>query len=288
MTGMRPKLLGLLMALAFSALNASAQLEPLVQKLERGDAEQRRSALASIRGLRSEAASRAAIPALKDKNVLVRATAASSVTFLPPSEAASVLIPLLQDRDPFVRREAAYALGEVGDPSALAPLLVLLNRDKTIEVRSAAVIGLGGIADPSALAPLLAILAKMPVEDEEFLRRSAARSIGRIAQFARTGTRDVITPQNFLPERFKDVKTPSAAVLSQSSVLFQPAVAQLLSVLGNSNESDDTRREAAFALGAIGDPAALPALRSNVGSVDNYLSEISKEAVAKIEAANPQ
>src|SRR4051812_4359772 len=80
-TGMRPNFLGLLMALAFSALTASAQLEPLVQTLERGDAEQSRAALASIRNLRSEVASRIAIPALKDKNVLVRATAASSVVF---------------------------------------------------------------------------------------------------------------------------------------------------------------------------------------------------------------
>src|SRR5829696_9265798 len=112
-TGMRPNFLGLLMALAFSALTASAQLEPLVQTLERGDVEQRRSALANIRNLRSESASRTAIPALKDKNVMVRATAASSVVFLPHAEAASVLIPMLNDRDEFVRREAAFALGEV-------------------------------------------------------------------------------------------------------------------------------------------------------------------------------
>lgn len=282
---MQPNFVGLLTAILFLAFTASAQFEPLVQTLERGDAEQRRSALASIRNLRSESASRLAVPALKDKDVMVRATAASSVTFLPAAEAASVLMPLLNDRDPFVRREAAYALGEVGDTSALSPLLALLNRDKTIEVRSAAVIGLGGIGDPSAIAPLLAILAKRPVEDDEFLRRSAARSSGRIAQFVRTGTRDVVTPQNFLPERFKDPKTPVTFSATQNT-LFQSASAQLLKVLNSSSESDDTRREAAFALGAIGDPTALPALRAKMGAEDNYLSEISKEAVAKIEAAN--
>ena len=275
------------MALGFTALTASAQLEPLVQTLERGDVEQRRSALANIRNLRSESASRIAIPALKDRNVMVRATAASGVIFLPPSEAASVLIPMLQDRDEFVRREAAFALGEVGDQAAVAPLLALLNREKVIEVRSAAVIGLGGTGDASTIAPLLAILAKRPREDDEFVRRSAARAVGRIAQFVRTGTRDVMTPQNFLPDRFKDLKTPFTLPVTQNSV-FEPAVAPLLKVLNSSNESDDTRREAAFALGAIGDASALPDLRSKIGAADNYLSEIAKEAVLKIEAANRQ
>jgi HEAT repeat protein len=282
---MRPKLPSILLAIAFTAVTASAQLEPLVQTLGRGDVEQRRSALASIRNLRSESASRIAIPALKDNDVMVRATAVSSVVFLPPAEAASVLIPMLQDRDVFVRREAAFALGEVGDPSAVAPLLALLNREKAIEAKSAAVIGLGGTGDASAISPLLAILAKRPIEDEEFVRRSAARSIGRIAQFVRTGTRDVLTPQNFLPDRFKDLKTPVTFSATQNSV-FQKATAQLTKVLNSSNESDDTRREAAFALGAIGDASALPDLRSKIGASDNYMSEIAKEAVMKIEAAS--
>jgi HEAT repeat protein len=279
--------LGLTMAVMFLALTASAQLEPLVQTLEHGDIEQRRNALASIRNLRSETASRIVIPALKDKNVLVRATAASSIVFLPKAEAASLLIPMLTDRDEFVRREAAFALGEVGDASAVAPLIALVGREKVIEVRSAAVIGLGGAGDIAAVGLLLAILAKRPVEDDEFLRRSAARSIGQIAQFVRTGTRG-LTPKSLLPERHKDLKSPVANPATLQSSAFQPAAAQLLKVLNNSNESDDTRREAAFSLGAIGDQSALATLRSKIGAADYYLSEIAREAVAKIEAANGQ
>ena len=142
----------------------------------------------------------------------------------------------------------------------------------------------GGTGDASTLTPLLAILARRPREDDEFVRRSAARSIGRIAQFVRTGTRDVVTPQNFLPERFKDLKTPVTFSATQDS-MFQQASAQLVKVLNSSSESDDTLREVAFALGAIGDASALPDLRSKIGAADNYLSEISKEAVLKIEAA---
>lgn len=283
---MQVNLCGLFLALLLSSSTASAQLEPLGRMLENGGVEQKRNVLASIRGMRSEEASRIAVPALKDKNVLVRATAAASVIFLPRAEAASLLIPMLQDRDEFVRREAAFALGLVGDLSAVPPLIALLGREKITEVRSAAIIGLGGIGDISAFGPLMNLLAKRPTEDNEFLRRSAARSIGQIAQFIRTGTHDVVTPQNYLPDRYKDLKIPTRAAAADQTKDFSTAAAFLLKVLNNSRESDDTLREAAFALGALGDPSALQALRSKIGAADNYLSEISREAVAKIEAAN--
>src|SRR5688500_10181955 len=108
----------------------------LSERITKGSTEAKRSALAEIRNLRSERASRLAIPALTDREEIVRATAAGSVVFLPPADAASVLVPLLNDRAEFVRREAAFALGEAGDASATAPLLRLLEREKEIETRS--------------------------------------------------------------------------------------------------------------------------------------------------------
>jgi HEAT repeat protein len=54
-------------------------------------------------------------------------------------------------------------------------------------------------------------------------------------------------------------------------------------VLENNNESDDTRRESAFALGAIGDAAAKPVLQRFVSSPDPYLAEICREALLKID-----
>src|SRR5437868_3852812 len=52
--------------------------ESLVNRIHSGDVEQKREALFQIRNLRSEEASRIAVPALKDRNEMVRATAASS------------------------------------------------------------------------------------------------------------------------------------------------------------------------------------------------------------------
>jgi HEAT repeat protein len=57
----------------------------------------------------------------------------------------------------------------------------------------------------------------------------------------------------------------------------------LTGVLQNSSESEDVKREAAFALGAIGDAAAIPVLQANLNDQDYYLAQISREALRKIE-----
>jgi HEAT repeat protein len=252
--------------------------------LREGDSEQKRNALLEIRNLRSDRASRIAIPALRDKEPIVRATAAASVVFAPKSEASGALVPLLDDKQEFVRREAAYALGEVQDRAATAPLLRLMQQDKILEVRTAAAISLGRIGDPTAVDSLLTILKSRPREDDEFLRRSAARSIGQIAQISVTGNESVLTPQNFLPEKFKDLG--SSASTGAIPPAFASATGTLTTVLQTKNESDDTRREAAFALGAIGDQRSIPVLKTYLSGNDPYLAEICKEALLKIERRN--
>lgn len=247
-----------------------------------GSVEVKREALFQIRNLRSPEASRLAIPALKDSSEMVRATAAASVVFLPSAEAASALIPLLGDKDEFVRREAAYALGKVGDPSATARLIQVLNSDKSLEVRAAAAVGLGGIGDVTAVAALSSILTSPPKEENEFVRRSAARAIGQTAQFIQTGISRTVTPQNFLPERYKRFRDKKHPDLVAEFPEFRPALAALVQALQNTSESDDTRREAAFSLGAIGDPSAVAVLEKYLSDEDNYLAEICREALLKI------
>ncbi|MGB7210937.1 MAG: HEAT repeat domain-containing protein [Pyrinomonadaceae bacterium] len=247
-----------------------------------GDTEQKRSALFEIRNFRNEQASRLAVKALSDPAEIVRATAASSVVFLPEPEAANVLVPLLDDKLPFVRREAAYALGVVGHWSATDRLETLAVRDKDQEVRTTAVIAIGNIGDLDGINVLVEILKGKQSDKDEMLRRSAARSIGQIAQIIRTGKRSVLTPQNFLPDKYKD--TGESEIANTSVQLqFIYAVAVLTQVLKSKNESNDTRREAAFALGEIGSTPAVSVLRSHLKSPDPYLAEICKEALLKIE-----
>ncbi len=253
----------------------------LQQQIANGSLEEKRAALFEIRNLRSASASRIAVPALGDKEPIVRASAAASVVFLPKDESARSLIPLLSDKMEFVRREAAYALGDVQDRSATVPLVRMMRRDKIYEVRTAAAIALGNIGDTSAINELLRILQTRPREDDEFLRRSAARSIGQIVQITVTGNSNVLTPQNFLPEKFKDLGSSDVTGAIPQNLTNARQV--LTAVLRNKSESDDTRREAAFSLGVIGDKNSIPVLQTYVTAADPYLAEICKEALLKIE-----
>ena len=272
-----PILSALVAVFAHAAL--SQDLNTLSAQLRSGDTETKREALSQIRNLRSEEASRIAIAALRDKNAMVRATAASSVLFLPASEAAGVLTPLLADKDEFVRREAAFALGETGVPTATTALTGSLTRDKSPEVRSAAAAALGKVGNPAAIDHLTNTLDKPAAEETELLRRAAARSIGQIAQVARSGKTTILTPQNFLPEGFKDLGGKPRADLTQQ---FSRAVRTLMRILQNAGEADDVRREAAYALGAIGDRSAEAVLSRYASSADVYLAEICREALLKL------
>jgi HEAT repeat protein len=280
--GVRP-LVFVFACLIFSSAGYSQDLGQLAARLRSGNSEEKRTVLMELRGLRSDEASRIAATALSDDDAIVRATAASAVLFLPKPEAAAALLPLLSDKDDFVRREAVSALGEVGDPIAAGPLAKSLNSDKSAEVRTAAAVALGKVGDLTAVTSLLAILNAVPKEETEMIRRAAARSIGQIAQIMRSGRVRVVTPQNFLPEKYKDIDArPSPDLLSH----FTNAVKRLTQVLESSSEADDTRREAAFALGAIGDPSSVAVLQKYLASSDPYLAEIAKEALLKLGTGN--
>lgn len=264
---------------SFAVISSAQNIDNLALILQSGTSERKRDALFQIRNQQTEQASRIAIPALKDTDEMVRATATSAVVFLPSAEAAQVLIPMLSDKQPFVRKEAAYALGVVRDKSATSSLLRLLEKEKDLEIKSSAVIAIGEIGDTSAVETLNKRLSERPKEETEFLRRSAARSIGQIAQIVKTGDKYIVTPQNFLPDIFKQ---NGGRDITKEFPVFTAAIIELRQVLSNKNESDDTRREAAFALGAIGNASSISILQTYNNSPDPYLAEISKEALLKI------
>lgn len=263
--------------------NISAQsVESLAEQIRSGNSEQKRGALFQIRNMQSAEASRIAVPALRNSDEIVRATAAFSVIFLPADEAFPVLSPLLQDKSELVRRETAYALGKIQNPLAVNLLIQTIQKDKIQEVKNAAVLALGEIGDMSALDALVQILKRKPKDEEEFFRRSAARSIGQIAQVLQTDERQRTTPESFLPRELKLKANLEYKNLSETFPQFRSAVPVLLQTLQNPREYDDIKREAAFALGAIGDAAAIETLRKNLSGEDYYLAEIAAEALQKI------
>ena len=224
------------------------------QRLNSGDVEERRDALTRLGNLRRPDASRVAAAGLSDVEPVVRVTAAHAILSLPPAEAAALLIPLLQDKLEFVRREAAHALGETRSRTAVAPLTNLLTSDKDAGVRGAAAVALGSIGDESAVPTLSQVLVgraekkkKAKVAENEFVMRAAARSLGQIRS--------------------------------------RSAVDVLIATLTNDTNDSDLRREAATALGLIGDAAAGPALQAAFASSDPYLSEAAREALRRLRIA---
>ncbi|MFN2499510.1 MAG: HEAT repeat domain-containing protein [Pyrinomonadaceae bacterium] len=233
------------------------EIEKHTSRLSSVETEERRDAVTRLGSMHHPSASRAALPALRDSVGIVRATAAAAIHSLPPGERAEYLISMLADKDEFVRREVAFALGTTRNQSAVAPLVARLNSDKKDSVRGAAAVALGELRDASATNSLAQILSpgfattvpgssrKSKKETDLFLLRAVARSLGQIG-----------------------------------SKVGLPA---LVAALQDEKTSDDVRRESAYALGLIGDAAAIPALRSVVNARDPYLGEAALEAIRKIE-----
>ncbi|HEU5460508.1 MAG TPA: HEAT repeat domain-containing protein [Pyrinomonadaceae bacterium] len=232
---------------------AQFEIEKQQRRLSSGDQEERRDAVMRLGTMRLEAASRTALPALKDPSPIIRATATKAILSIGGDESANALIPLLSDKDEFVRRETAYALGLTKSRNATAALSERLLNDKEDGVRGAAAVALGQIADEAAVVALVGALApelsaplksKRKPEQNVFVLRAAATSLGQIG--SRAGT------------------------------------AALISALSNEKFPDDVRREAARSLGLIGDPSAESALRIATNSPDPYLSEIAYKAIHRL------
>lgn len=235
------------------------EIEKQRQRLDSIDVEERRDAVMRLGAMRRPEASRVAVRALSDTSAIIRATAAAAVLGLPVEEAAAALIPGLKDKEEFIRQETAYALGKTHSRSAVAPLSSLFESEKKDGVRGAAVIALGEIADETAVAPLVQVLTvkaagraskKRASKDNPFILRAAVRSLGQIGSRA--------------------------------------AVPALVAVVEDETLAEDVRRQAAHALGVIGDPSVTATLRAMLGTPDPYLSEAAYAALRKIEFQNRQ
>lgn len=276
----------LLMLFVFLINEVPAQtLEELrlyAARIKFGKVDAKRNALFELRNFESENAARVSLQALQDPSEIVRATAIRSIIYLPENESVNALLPLLQEKSEFIRKEVAYALGEVGNKNASPKLIQSMRTDKKRSVRAVCASALGKIGDISAIKPLISVLMKKPKKKHSFFRRSAARSIGQIAQTIQGQTLITTTPESFLPSKHKKIRKSKYQKLISAFPIFEKANTILLSVLKNRKEFKDVKREASFALGEIGDVSSVNALKANLNSKDYYLVEISKEAINKI------
>ena len=235
-----------------SQSQVQAQIEKQRQRLSATDPEDRRDALMKLGAMHRAAASREAMVGLSDASPMVRAIAARAILSIGADESVSALLPLLNDKDEFVRRETTYALGQTHSSKATDPVAKLLLTDKEDGVRAAAAVALGEIADETAVVTLATVLApeissggkKGKAEKNVFVLRAVARSLGQIKSRA--------------------------------------GVPALVAALSNDKMVDDVRRESAQALGSIGDPLGIPALRMAANSRDPYLAQVAHQSLKKI------
>lgn len=269
--------------ITFDQISYDELIQQFKFQLNSGNVEQKRDALHKIRSINNLETARLAVTVLRDNSEIVRATAPFSILALPADESANLLLPQLRDKSVLVRRETAYALGKAGSALAVKSLIELMKGDKILEVRTASAVALGEIGDISAIRSLITILNRKPSEKEEFLRRAAARSVGQIAQIIQKSDAVVLTPETILSEKFKDLQRPRYLYFAAQFPIYNEAAFVLLNTLQNEKESEDTKRETAYALGEIGDARAVPLLQSIQNTDDYYLAKIATEAVRKLE-----
>jgi HEAT repeat protein len=161
---------------------------------------------------------------------------------------------LAREPDDDVRRTVAMALaqtskGVAGVASALARTL---REDASLPVRRAAAESLGRLGDePAAAVPALGAALADPDAD---LRREAARALGAF----KTGAAETVP---LLETALADAKTAHAAVgaLGDLGPAAAPAVPALRRLAVTPAKDMELRRKALWALGAIGEPAAMAA-----------------------------
>ncbi|RKY41050.1 MAG: hypothetical protein DRP85_07295, partial [Candidatus Makaraimicrobium thalassicum] len=197
---------------------------------------------------------------------------------------------LLNDGVDIYRREAAVALGNIGDKRAVEALIEAL-KDENDEVRRYAARALGKISDERAAEPLVQAL-----KDEDLrVRESAAEALRKIGWIPGNETEkaeyyvglkrwhQVSKIGNAaIPALIRELKDPSSARFARRILvkIGKPAMSFLISEL--KNEDKHVRKDAAEALGDIGDKRAVEPLIQALKDEDPNVRESAAEALRKI------
>ena len=171
-----------------------------------------------------------------------------------PQIVTSHLVKLLQDPSPDVRRTAAQSLGKIADPTGEQALVKALE-DLDPQVREYSVWALGQIGEEVDNTTALA-LVKALGDTQSNVKRAAASALGRI------GTRQVVVELLTEAIRMRETEMLRYSVEALSELDSPSAYVELISAL---NVSDARIRQVAIAaLGELGDPRALPAIRNRL------------------------
>ena len=210
---------------------------------------------------------------LKSGDPEERREAAMKLSRLEGGAATSALVSALTDPSPLVRGAVAASLGERADPSVASPLGARLTSDKDAFVRKTAAYALGRFSGTERTAALLAALKDKDPE----VRGAAAVSLGDHAESA------AVAPLSAaLSDKSAFVRAQTARALGVNGSAASQAVPTLIGLL-TSDQDGEVKRQAASALGSIGDRSALQALDRATHDSDPYLAQAARDSIRIME-----
>ncbi len=223
---------------------------------------------------------------------VVRAAAALAIGKAGEPTLAPLLLPLLEDPDPEVRESAILAMGLLR-ASAVVPQLLAVAEDRSgrreLRLRAAAALAAGLSGDRAAAAGLAGILERAGEETE--VRGAAALALGLL--------RDPAAAPALLRAAARDGEETEVRVYAIAGIGKAGAAGlggearladarALLARLLAADRTEDVRRAAVLALGAIGDARDLGAVRRAVASDrDMMVERFGRLAAARIARGGP-
>jgi HEAT repeat protein len=254
---------GLLVVVCFARIVGSSVSSPATP----GQGDQRHS-----REIEAEVAHWSA--QLKSSDEEERREAAVRLSRLDGDAALSALISALTDASSGVRALALAGLGDRSDTSVVPFVAARLTSDKDPFVRKTAAYGLGRFSGAGRTAALIAALKDKDLE----VRGAAAVSLGDHADAA------ALAPlASSLSDKSAFVRAQAARALGVNGSAATQAVSALIGLL-TSDPDVEVKRQAATAVGSIGDRSALPALERASRDGDTYLAQAARDSITMIEA----
>lgn len=216
--------------------------------------------------------------ALKSSDEEERRAAALTLAWAQSPAATAALLSALSDRSERVRAAAIASLAWQGDPMVAPHIAARLAGDKSYFVRKTAAYALGRLKTREGTIALVAALNEKPREKNLEVRSAAVVALGEYADAA------AIEPlTRALDDKLDFIRARAALALGANGRNAAQAVPRLIKLLGADKENS-VKRQAAIALGRIGERSALPALHQAQRDPDPYLSRAALEAIAMIEA----
>ncbi len=242
---------------------------------------------------------------LIDKNAEVRREAVLALKRLNDTQAVPKLIETFKNEtDRGVKYDIARALGILGGQGVVFPLINILSKEKNWYVKSACVDALGHIGSDKAMGTLVNILTTDAGEDAAWTRTRAAWALSTMGKKSVPLLISVLRDNEEATRRRASwalakigapAVRPLISALHEINKFARERAAQTLGWIGDEravtsliwalkDKEPSVVSSSAWALGRIGNPDALSALRDLTNNKNADIRENAIEAIERIEA----